>query len=172
MPGLFKYTYDEDSLDFLFPTLEIIVFDLGISADTIDIYDDFISLKLNKEYCPLHYSKYPYFYCYTCGKSICSECLFSNVHNSHNYKEKYVYLQSGQELVSQLFKDLNDNIKDGDDQFVLELKDKIKLQYFSKLKKMVEEIELKLVDVLVQFLNKNKRNIEIVKNNMISLRKN
>ena len=168
-----EYTsYDEDSLDFLFPTLEIIVFDLGISADTIDIYDDFISLKLNKEYCPLHYSKYPYFYCYTCGKSICSECLFSNMHNGHNYKEKYDYLQSGQELVSQLFKDLNDNIKDGDDQFVLELKDKIKIQYFSKLKKMVEEIELKLVDVLVQFLNKNKRNIEIVKNNMIALRKN
>ena len=81
-------------------------------------------------------------------------------------------MQSGKELVSQLFKDLNDNIKDGDVQFVLELKDKIKLQYFSKLKKMVEEIELKLVDVLVQFLNKNKRNIEIVKNNMISLRKN
>ena len=168
-----EYTsYDEDSLDFLFPTLEVIVFDLGISADTIDIYDDFISLKLNKEYCPLHYSKYPYFYCYTCGKSICSECLFSNMHNGHNYKEKYDYLQSGQELVSQLFKDLNDNIKDGDDQFVLELKDKIKIQYFSKLKKMVEEIELKLVDVLVQFLNKNKRNIEIVKNNMIALRKN
>jgi hypothetical protein len=41
---------DEDSLEFLFPTLEIIIFDLGISADTIDIYDDFISLKLNKEY--------------------------------------------------------------------------------------------------------------------------
>ena len=163
---------DEDSLDFLFPTLEIIVFDLGISADNIDIYDDFISLKLNKEYCPLHYSKYPYFYCYTCGKSICSECLFSNMHNGHNYKEKYDYLQSGQELVSQLFKDLNDNIKEGDDKFVLELKDKISLQYFSRLKKMVEEIEIKLVDVIVKFLKKNKTNIEIVKNNMIALRKN
>ena len=163
---------DEDSLEFLFPTLEIIIFDLGISADTIDIYDDFISLKLNKEYCPLHYSKYPYFYCYTCGKSICSECLFSNAHNGHDYKEKYDYLQSGQELVSQLFKDLNDNIQGGDDQFSLELKDKIRIQFFSKLKKMVEEIERKLVEVLDEFMKRNKQNIEIVKNNMVSLRKN
>ena len=162
---------DEDSLEFLFPTLEIIVFDLGISADTIDIYDDFISLKLNKEYCPLHYSKYPYFYCYTCGKSICSECVFSNAHNGHDYKEKYDYLQSGQELVSQLFKDLNENIKGGDDQFTLELKDKIRIQFFSKLKKMVEEIERKLVEVLDEFVKRNKQNIEIVKNNMVSLRK-
>ena len=163
---------DEDSLEFLFPTLEIIVFDLGISADTIDIYDDFISLKLNKEYCPLHYAKYPYFYCYTCGKSICSECVFSNAHNGHDYKEKYDYLQSGQELVSQLFKDLNENIKAGDDQFTLELKDKIRIQFFSKLKKMVEEIERKLVEVLDEFVKRNKQNIEIVKNNMVSLRKN
>ena len=55
---------DEDTLEFLFPTLEVIIFNLGISADSIDIYDDIISLKLNKEYCPLHYSKCPYFYCY------------------------------------------------------------------------------------------------------------
>jgi hypothetical protein len=51
-------------VDFLFPTLEVIIFNLAISADTIDIYYDFISLKLNKKYCPLN----PYFYCYACGK--------------------------------------------------------------------------------------------------------
>ena len=162
---------DEDSLDFLFPTLEVIIFDLSISVDSIDVYDDLISLKLNKEYCPLHFSKYPYFYCYTCGKSICSECLFSKAHNSHNYKEKYDYLQSGQELVAQLFRDLNDNIKGADDQFILSLKDRIRLQFFSKLKKMVEEIEKKLVEVLDEFIKRNRKNIEIVKNNMISLRK-
>ena len=167
-----EYTSNnEDSLEFLFPTLEVIVFDLAISADSIDIYDDLISLKLNKEYCPLHFSKYPYFYCYTCGKSICSECLFSGAHNGHNYKEKYDYLQSGQELVSQLFKDLNDNIKAGDDQFTLELKDKIRIQFFSKLKKMVEEIERKLIEVLDEFVKRNKKNIDIVKNNMVNLRR-
>ena len=167
-----EYTSNnEDTLEFLFPTLEVIIFDLAISADSTDMYDDLISLKLSKEYCPLHFSKYPYFYCYTCGKSICSECLFSGAHNGHNYKEKYDYLQSGQELVSQLFKDLNDNIKAGDDQFTLELKDKIRIQFFSKLKKMVEEIERKLIEVLDEFVKRNRKNIDIVKNNMVNLRK-
>ena len=168
--GIEYTSKDEETLEFLFPTLEIIYFDLGISAESIDVYDDIISLKLNKEYCPLHFSKYPYFYCYTCGKSICSECVFSKAHNGHDYKEKYDYLQSGQELVSQLFKDLNDNIKGADDKYILELKDKIRIQFFSRLKKMVEEIERKLIEVLDEFIKRNKKNIEIVKNNMVSLR--
>jgi hypothetical protein len=168
--GIEYTSKDEETLEFLFPTLEIIIFDLGISAESIDVYDDIISLKLNKEYCPLHFSKYPYFYCYTCGKSICSECVFSKAHNGHDYKEKYDYLQSGQELVSQLFKDLNDNIKGADDKYILELKDKIRIQFFSRLKKMVEEIERKLFEVLDEFIKRNKKNIEIVKNNMVSLR--
>ena len=163
---------DEDSLEFLFPTLELIIFDLGISAESADDYDDIISLKLNKEYCPLHFSKYPYFYCHTCGKSICSQCVFSNAHNGHDYKEKYDYLQSSQELASQLFKDLNDNIKGADEKYILELKDKIKIRFFSKLKKMVEEIERKLFEVLDEFIKRNKSNIEIVKNNMVALRQN
>ena len=167
-----EYTSNnEDTLEFLFPTLEVIIFDLAISADSTDMYDDLISLKLNKEYCPLHFSKYPYFYCYTCGKSICSECLFSGAHNGHDYKEKYDYLQSGQELVSQLFKDLNDNINAGDDKFTLELKEKIRIQFFSKLKKMVEEIERKLIEVLDEFVKRNRKNIDIVKNNMVNLRR-
>ena len=168
--GIEYTSKDEETLEFLFPTLEIIIFDLGISAESIDVYDDIISLKLNKEYCPLHFSKYPYFYCYTCGKSICSECVFSKAHNGHDYKEKYDYLQSGQELVSQLFKDLNDNIKGADDKYILELKDKIRIQFFSRLKKMVEEIERKLFEVIDEFIKRNKKNIEIVKNNMVSLR--
>ena len=54
---------------------------------------------------------------------------------------------------------------------IIELRDKIKIQFFSKLKKMIEEIEKKLVEVLDEFVVRNKKNIDIVKNNMISLRK-
>ena len=167
-----EYTsYDDSTLENLFPSLDLIIFDLTVSFDTIEMYDELISLKLNKEYCPLHFSKYPYFYCYTCGKSICSECVLSGAHKNHDYKEKYDYLQSGQDLVKKLFKNLNENIGDNSDQLLLELREKIKIQFFSKLKKIVEEIEKKLVEVLDEFVVRNKKNIEIVKNNMISLRK-
>ena len=169
-----EYTsYDESSLDNLFPDLNVIIFTLTVSFDSLEVYDDLISLKLNKEYCPLHFSKYPYFYCYTCGKSICFECVSSEAHKGHDYKEKYDYLQSGEKLVNEIFKNLNENFSENKDGgLYLELKEKIKIKFFSKLKKMVEEIEKKLVDVLDEFINRNKKNIEIVKNNMISLKRN
>ena len=51
------------------------------------------------------------------------------------------------------------------------LKNKIRIQFFSQLKKMVEEIERKLVEVIDEFIKRNKKNIEIVKDNMTNLRK-
>ena len=169
-----EYTsYDESSLENLFPELNIIIFNLTVSFDSLEVYDDLISLKLNKEYCPLHFSKYPYFYCYTCGKSICFDCVTSNAHKGHDYKEKYDYLQSGEKLVNEIFKNLNENFPENKDSGVyLELKEKIRIKFFSQLKKMVEEIEKRLVEVLDEFINRNKKNIEMVKNNMISLKKN
>ena len=169
-----EYTsYDESSLENLFPELNIIIFNLTVSFDSLEVYDDLISLKLNKEYCPLHFSKYPYFYCYTCGKSICFDCVTSNAHKGHDYKEKYDYLQSGEKLVNEIFKNLNENFPENKDSGVyLELKEKIRINFFSQLKKMVEEIEKRLVEVLDEFINRNKKNIEMVKNNMISLKKN
>ena len=169
-----EYTsYDESSLDILFPDLNIIIFNLTVSFDSIEVYDDLISLKLNKEYCPKHFSKYPYFYCFTCGKSICFECVSSNEHKGHNYKEKYDYLQSGEKLVNEIFKNVKENFSEkGDLEIYAELRNKIKITFFSKLKKMVEEIEKRLVEVLDEFIKRNKKNIEVVKNNMVSLKKN
>ena len=169
-----EYTsYDNFSLDNLFPELNIIIFNLTVSFDSLEVYDNLISLKLNKEYCPLHFSKYPYFYCYTCGKSICFECVSSNEHKGHDFKEKYDYLQSGEKLVNEIFSNLNENLIENKEGGVYqELREKIKIKFFSKLKKMVEEIEKRLVEVLDEFINRNKKNIDVVKNNMISLKKN
>ena len=154
-----EYTsYDSSSLENLFPDLNIIIFNLTVSFDSLEVYDDLISLKLNKEYCPLHFSKYPYFYCYTCGKSICFECVSSNEHKGHDFKEKYDYLQSGEKLVNEIFKNLNENFPGNKEKDIyVELRDKIKIKFFSKLKQMVEEIEKKLVEVLEEFINKNKK---------------
>ena len=169
-----EYTsYDESSLEKLFPELNTIIFNLTVSFESFEVYDNLISLKLNKEYCPLHFSKYPYFYCYTCGKSICFECVKANDHKGHDVKEKYDYLQSGEKLVNEIFSNLNENLSENKDLGIYqELREKIKIKFFSKLKKMVEEIEKKLVEVLDEFIKRNKKNIEVVKNNMISLKRN
>ena len=59
-----EYTDNEsDSLLDLFPELDTIIFDLELSYENIEELDDIIKLKLTDKYCPLHFAKYPYFYC-------------------------------------------------------------------------------------------------------------
>ena len=168
-----EYTHnDADSLDFLFPTLDVVVFDLSVSYDSVDELDELIKLKLSYKYCPIHYSKYPYFYCYNCGKSICSECVKSGAHDGHDFKEKYDYLQSSHNLVQQLFKNLNDGVTKVDEKYLLELKDKITFKYFDPLVKMIKAIEAKLIQLIDEFVRRNKSNIDIVRKNMTDLRNN
>ena len=43
-----EYTsYDESSLEKLFPELNTIIFNLTVSFDSLEVYDNLISLKLN-----------------------------------------------------------------------------------------------------------------------------
>lgn len=163
---------DPDSLDFLFPTKDPVIFTLSISYDTVDECNDLVKLKLSNRYCPLHYSKYPYFYCYKCGRSICSECLKSGEHNGHNYKEKYDYLQSSRILAEKLFKDLNDGLDKVDEKYLASLKDKISIKFFPSLVQMVKSIEYKLITVLDEFVKREKKNLDVVRTNMIELKNN
>ena len=168
-----EYTDNEsDSLLELFPDLDTIIFDMQLSYENIEELDDIIKLKLSDKYCPLHFSKYPYFYCHTCKKSICSECTKSGEHKDHDVKEKYDYLQSSHNLVKNIFGNTEDLALNEKNEFYAQLKDKIKFKYFDSLVKMLKEIEAKLVSLVDDFVLKNKKNIEKVKKNMIQVRNN
>ena len=168
-----EYTNNEsESLLDLFPDLDTIIFDLEISYENIEELDDLIKLKLTDKYCPIHFGKYPYFYCHTCKKSVCSECTKSGLHKGHDIKEKYDYLQSSQNLVKNIFGNIGDMGLGQKDEFYLKLKDKIKTKYFGSLVKMLKEIESKLALLVDDFVQKNKKNIEKVKLNMIQVRNN
>ena len=168
-----EYTDNEsDSLLDLFPKLDVIIFDLELSYENIEELDDIIKLKLTDKYCPLHFAKYPYFYCHTCKKSICSECAKSGKHKDHDVKEKYDYLQSSQNLVKNIFGNVGDWKVGQEDEYYLQLKDKIKFKYFDSLVKMLREIEGKLNLLVDEFVKRNKKNIEKIKKNMIQVRNN
>ena len=168
-----EYTDNEsDSLLDLFPKLDVIIFDLELSYENIEELDDIIKLKLTDKYCPLHFAKYPYFYCHTCKKSICSECAKSGKHKDHEVKEKYDYLQSSQNLVKNIFGNVGDWKVGQEDEYYLQLKDKIKFKYFDSLVKMLREIEGKLNLLVDEFVKRNKKNIEKIKKNMIQVRNN
>ena len=169
-----EYTdYDESTLDKLFPNLNYIEFYLQYSYDNVEDLDEIIDLKF-KQYCPDHYGKYPYFYCYTCGKSFCSDCLRSGIHNNHETKEKYDYLQESKNLVELLFKDLKDifkNTKGVNDESIEELKAKVSIQFFPKLIEMVKQIEQKMMNLILFFFEKEKGNFKTIENN-VNLLKN
>ena len=164
-----EYTqYDESALDELFPELDLVEFDIQYSYDQVEDLEEIINLKF-KNCCPLHGGKYPYFYCFTCGKSICSDCLFSGNHKGHEIKEKYDYLQESKNLVELLFKDLKDifkNTKEGSTGAVNELKSKVNIQFFPKLVEMVKQIEQKMMNLILYFLEKEKGNYHTIENNV------
>lgn len=163
---------DRFCLDELFPELQLVEFTLQISYEDVSELDSLIKIKL-KDYCPDHSGKYPYFYCYDCEKSLCSECLKSGLHKGHNYKEKYDYLLNSKYLVEQLFYDLNDIIKDAKEingESVDNLRAKITVQFFPTLVQMVKAIEEKLVGLIDTFLEKEKGNLENIKANVTLLK--
>ena len=168
-----EYTDKDDSaLDQLFPDLQLVEFTLRVSYDQIEDLDELIKLKL-KQYCPLHPGKYPYFYCFHCHKSICSECLKSGLHNGHDTKEKYDYLQGSKNLVEILFKDLKDlfkNTKGVTDDSIENLKARVSVQFFPKLIEMVRKIEQKMMNLILFFFEKEKGNYKIIENNVLLLK--
>ena len=164
-----EYTeYDDSTLDELFPGLNLVEFYIQYSYDQVEDLEEIINLKL-KQCCREHEGKYPYFYCFTCGKSICSNCLFSGKHKGHEIKEKYDYLQESKNLVELLFKDLKDilkNTKEGSNESVDELKSKVSIKFFPKLVDMVKQIEQKMMNLIIFYLEKEKGNFNIIENNV------
>lgn len=161
-----EYTeYDEYSLGHLFPGLQLIEFTLDISYDKVEDLDELVELKF-KAHCPFHGDKYPYFYCFNCGRSICSECLKSGEHDRHDIKEKYDYLQKSRNLVQLLFSDLDKNIQGVSPEAINELKANVRLLFSSKLVEMVKKIEEKMIGLIDSFFEKEKDNIQIIQKNV------
>ena len=154
---------DEYCLDELFPDLELVEFTIEAPVEQYVDIDDLINLKL-KSYCNEHKGKYPSFYCYTCGNSICTECLRSNKHRGHNIKEKYDYLQESKDLIENLFKDLKDLLNKTNgvpDELIKQIKAKISIQFFPKLVEIVKQIDQNMLNLILFFLEKDQNNYKI-----------
>lgn len=167
-----EYTQQEnETLDYLFPNLQTVEFTLSFAYNTIDDFNKLIKLRLNTQYCPYHKAKYPYFYCFTCGKSICSSCVMSSEHSGHDIKEKYDYLQSSRILVEKLFQDLKINIEGFNKVTIDELREKITVNLWPILNKLLDDIATKLSEIISNFVEKESINVESIRKNMVLLKK-
>ena len=169
-----EYTQnDPDLLDFLFPTLDTVIFTLSIDENSLNKNNELTKINLlSKKYCSKHMNKYPYCFCYTGNKSICSDCILSNEHLNHEYKEKYDYLQSSQDLTEELFSTMKNDIKCTDEKYINEFRDKLSVKYFPSLVKILKEVENKLNGLISTFIKKEKKNFLGITKNIISLREN
>ena len=165
------------TLDKLFPNLNYIEFNVQIlnnnNNEKEEELNDLINLKL-KNFCSIHEGKYPYFYCYDCKKSICSECLKINEHFGHQIKEKYDYFRKSKVLIENIFSDLNNVLeksKNLNKEFINDLIGKIKNNFKENLIDLVNKFENKMISVVEAFKNKENENLEIIENN-INLFKN
>ena len=159
---------DEYALDELFPDLKYVEFYIQYRYDQIEDLEEIIDLKL-QQHCKDHDDKYPYFYCFTCGKSICNKCMLSGAHNGHETKEKYDYLLASKNLVELLFKDLKDilkNTKEGSSDTIDALKAKVQIQFFPKLVELVRKIEENMTKLIEFYLEKEKGNYHTIENNV------
>ena len=168
-----EYT-DKDSycLDELFPDLQLVEFTLELPGVQVEEIENLINLKL-RTYCKGHQGKYPNFYCFTCGNSICTDCLKDNNHKGHNIKEKYDYLQESKDLIENLFKDLKDLLSKTNgvpEEIIKQLKAKITIQFFPELVKIVKQIEENMINLILFFLEKDQNNYKLVQNNLVSLK--
>ena len=168
-----EYT-DKDSycLDELFPDLQLVEFRLELPGEQVEEIENLINLKL-RTYCKGHQGKYPNFYCYTCGNSICTDCLKGNNHKGHNIKEKYDYLQESKDLIENLFKDLKDLLSKTNgvpEEIIKQLKAKITIQFFPELVRIVKQIEENMINLILFFLEKDQNNYKLVQNNLVSLK--
>ena len=101
----FNNENDNLSLDYLFPNLNEIHLDI-ISLNNDEIYEDPIySIKFNiKKQCENHIGKFEMYYCFSCNKSICGNCLLKE-HKDHFIEEKADYLAPSKEIINKIFSD-------------------------------------------------------------------
>ena len=150
----FTYDYDNQKIKDIFPNDQKIYFRLFLIQNFKEEEDYTIKIDANSP-CSIHEGKYLIFYCYTCKKSICKNC-FDESHKTHDVKEKYDYLAPTKLLIDRIFSDSLNYYADEkyDKTFVAsELKERLNKVIFAQLKKMIEQIENKLNDVIDYFNN-------------------
>ena len=169
-----NYTmYENETLKSLFPFSFEIKFNLIKKNFLSENSSPLIKLKLNKKFCDLHNNKYPYFYCFSCNKSICSDCIFLGNHINHEVMEKYDYLQNSKILVDEIFNDLNINFKENEEKnndLINELKMKIKSIYMPELNNLINKIENNFNVLIDNFIDNKKEMMNKIKNDTIDLK--
>ena len=151
-----EYTrdFDDDTIQNMFPNIDPVPLRIISNKDIYKFEDDLVSISLNINVpCEIHIGKYKMYYCFTCSKSICSNC-FSQDHSNHNVEEKADYLAPAQLLMNNIF--ANSSLYKADSRLskymdCVTFRSNLKLNIFDNLRKLINDLEIKFASCLEYF---------------------
>ena len=154
---------NEETFESLFPGKELVIFTLEL-INTEDTQEESeLLLQMNMP-CPDHNYKFLLYYCFTCGKSICSECFTNGIHKGHIIQDKCFYLLPSKYLVEKMFDNWSQNPYD-EFQISVDLnayKEQLNKKIFNELIQLLLQIQAKcnnLIDKYNQINQKSLTNI-------------
>ena len=165
-----EYTqYNQEIFSSLFPHQKLVVFTLELSDDI----DNELILQMNSP-CETHSEKFLLYYCFTCNKSICSECFTLGEHKNHIIRDKCFYLLPSKYLVEKLFEnwsqkpyeDINISVD------LSELKNKLNNVMFEELFLMLKKIQQKCNNLIDQYNNINITSLDNIRNSVRDIKLN
>ena len=151
-----EYTndYDDNTIQEMFPDLDPVPLRILSNKDVYEFEDEYISVRFNINVpCNEHIGKYKMLYCFTCNKSICTDC-FSQSHNGHKIEEKADYLAPAHLLMNNIFS--NSSLYKADSRLSkymesINFRTNLKINIFDNLRKMINDLEFKLASCLEYF---------------------
>lgn len=167
-----EYTgYKSETLEELFPGKELVEFIIQIDRRYRN-QQDYDQLKLG-QHCQFHPHKYCFYYCFDCEMSLCSLCLGSGKHVDHSVFEKFDYLKPSNEIVDNIFADIDAIANQADSlnkQDVEDFRLKLHSNYFPTLIELLKRIEEKMNKQIDEFNHHYQFNIKAVKTNSVNLK--
>lgn len=151
-----EYTndYDDNTIQEMFPDLDPVPLRIISDKDVYEFEDELISVRFNINVpCNEHIGKYKMLYCFTCNKSICTDC-FSRSHRGHKIEEKADYLAPAHLLMNNIFS--NSSLYKADSRLSkymesMTFRTNLKLNIFDNLRKMINDLEFKFASCLEYF---------------------
>ena len=154
--GQQEYTneYDDMTIQEIFPNLDEIPLTIKSNNDVYEFEDELVSIRFNINVpCEAHVGKYKMLYCFSCNKSICSDC-YGQGHKNHKVEEKADYLAPAQLLMNNIFS--NSSLYKADSRLskymdCVAFRSNLKLNIFDNLRKLINDLEIKFASCLEYF---------------------
>ena len=163
-----SYTqYNKEKVEDLFPGQKLITFTLELlNVEGTHDETEFV-LQINMP-CPDHEYKFLLYYCFDCGKSICSECFVHGAHKGHRIQDKCFYLLSSKYLVEKMFENWSQKPYE-DFQISVNLneyKNELNNKLFAELFKLLQQVQTKCNDLIDKYNQINEKSLNNIRDSI------